>query len=129
MHKLAVGDIFFIHSINGTLAYEVDTINTVLPDETESLKIVEGEDLVTLITCTPYMINTHRLLVSGHRVAYEAVQEIVDKPQEADSSKVLKTQDEYNNIYLIAVLASILLLICIILYRRRRIKEGDQNEK
>ena len=75
------------------------------------------------------MINTHRLLVSGHRVAYEAVQEIVDEPQEADSSKVLKTQDEYNNIYLIAVLASILLLICIILYRRRRIKEGDQNEK
>lgn len=129
LHKLAVGDIFFIHSINGTLAYEVDTINTVLPDETESLKIVEGEDLVTLITCTPYMINTHRLLVSGHRVAYEAVQEIVDEPQEADSSKVLKTQDEYNNIYLIAVLASILLLIGIILYRRRRIKEGDQNEK
>ena len=53
----------------------------------------------------------------------------MDEPQEADSSKVLKTQDEYNNIYLIAVLASILLLIGIILYRRRRIKEGDQNEK
>jgi sortase A len=125
LHKLAVGDIFLIHSINGTLAYEVDTIITVLPDETESLKIVEGKDLVTLITCTPYMINTHRLLVTGHRVDYQEAQEIVGEPKVADALKVVKAEN--NNIfYFIAAMAFILLLGFIFLYRRRRNKEGGQ---
>ena len=125
LHKLAVGDIFLIHSINGTLAYEVDTIITVLPDETESLKIVEGKDLVTLITCTPYMINTHRLLVTGHRVDYQEAQEIVEEPKVADALKAVKAEDN-NNVYFIAAMAFILLLGFIFLYRRRRNKEGGQ---
>ena len=53
------------------LCYEVDQILTVEPDETEALQVEEGEDLVTLLTCTPYGVNSHRLLVRGHRVPYE----------------------------------------------------------
>jgi sortase A len=128
LHKLAVGDVFLIHSINGTLAYEVDTIITVLPDETDSLKIVEGEDLVTLITCTPYMINTHRLLVTGHRVDYEVVEEISKETQVTDPVKDVKEQDN-KIIYFVAAMAFILLMVTIMLYRRRRKKEGGQNEK
>ncbi len=69
------GDVFYIHILDETLAYEVDQILTVEPEETGSLAIQEGEDLVTLITCTPYAVNTQRLLVRGHRVDYEQAKE------------------------------------------------------
>ena len=65
------GDVFYIHVLNKTLAYQVDQILTVKPEETESLVIQDGEDLVTLVTCTPYAVNTHRLLVRGHRIDYD----------------------------------------------------------
>ena len=68
LDQLAVGDYFMIHVLDETLTYEVDRILIVEPDETESLLIEEGKDLVTLVTCTPYGINSHRLLVRGHRV-------------------------------------------------------------
>ena len=68
--QLAVGDTFYIHVLGDTLAYEVDAINTVLPTDTSLLQIEDGKDLVTLVTCTPFGINTHRLLVRGHRVPY-----------------------------------------------------------
>ena len=57
------------------LAYEVDNINTVLPTDTSLLQIEDGKDLVTLVTCTPFGVNTHRLLVRGHRVPYLPEQE------------------------------------------------------
>ena len=65
------GDLFYLKVYNDTLAYEVDQILKVEPQETSSLAIEEGEDYVTLVTCTPYAVNTHRLLVRGHRVLYE----------------------------------------------------------
>ena len=68
--QLEKGDIFYIHVLGDTLAYEVDSINTVLPTDTSLLQIEDGKDLVTLVTCTPFGINTHRLLVRGHRVPY-----------------------------------------------------------
>lgn len=68
--RLAEGDTFYIHVLGDTLAYEVDGINTVLPTDTSLLQIEEGKDFVTLVTCTPFGINTHRLLVRGHRVPY-----------------------------------------------------------
>lgn len=68
--QLEKGDIFYIHVLGDTLAYEVDSINTVVPTDTSLLQIEEGKDLVTLVTCTPFGINTHRLLVRGHRVPY-----------------------------------------------------------
>lgn len=65
------GDEFFVHILDRVLKYEVDSIKVVLPEETDDLRIINGEDYVTLLTCTPYSINTHRLLVRGKRVAYD----------------------------------------------------------
>lgn len=62
-------DFFYIEVMGETLGYKVDRISVILPDDTSKLKIVPGEDRVTLMTCTPYGVNTHRLLISGHRVA------------------------------------------------------------
>lgn len=72
LDKLELSDKFYIKTLNETLCYEVDSILTVLPYDTSALQIIEGRDLVTLITCTPYGINSHRLLVRGTRVAYDA---------------------------------------------------------
>ena len=73
--QLAVGDTFYIHVLGDTLAYKVDAVHTVLPTDTSLLQIADGKDLVTLVTCTPFGINTHRLLVRGHRVPYVPEQE------------------------------------------------------
>ena len=73
--QLAVGDMFYIHVLGEVLAYKVDAINTVLPTDTHLLQIEDGKDLVTLVTCTPFGVNTHRLLVRGHRVPYVPEQE------------------------------------------------------
>ena len=74
--QLAVGDVFYIHVLGETLAYKVDAINTVLPTDTRLLQIEDNKDLVTLVTCTPFGVNTHRLLVRGHRVPYVPEQEV-----------------------------------------------------
>ena len=85
--QLAVGDMFYIHVLGEVLAYKVDTINTVLPTDTSLLQIEDGKDLVTLVTCTPFGVNTHRLLVRGHRVPYTPEQETeVAETQKVTSS-------------------------------------------
>lgn len=68
LDEMKEGDLFTLHVLNETLTYEVDKIRVVLPEEMSSLEIEEGKDLCTLVTCTPYGINTHRILVQGHRV-------------------------------------------------------------
>jgi sortase A len=68
--QLEKGDVFYIRVLGEVLAYQVDSINIVLPTDTSLLQIEEGKDLVTLVTCTPFGINTHRLLVRGNRVPY-----------------------------------------------------------
>ena len=70
LDQLEEGDHFLIHVLNETLCYEVDKISVVKPEKTSSLAVEEGKDLVTLLTCTPYGVNTERLLVRGHRVPY-----------------------------------------------------------
>lgn len=65
------GDEFYVHVLDRVLKYEVDSIKVVLPEETDDLRVIRGEDHVTLLTCTPYSVNTHRLLVRGKRVAYD----------------------------------------------------------
>ena len=65
------GDEFFVHVLVRVLKYEVDSIKVVLPEKTDDLRVVKGEDYVTLLTCTPYSVNTHRLLVRGKRVEYD----------------------------------------------------------
>lgn len=81
--QLTAGDTFYIHVLGEVLAYKVDAINTVLPTDTSLLQIENGKDYVTLVTCTPFGVNTHRLLVRGHRVPYVPEQEAtaaVEKP-------------------------------------------------
>ena len=75
--QLEKGDIFYIHVLGDTLTYEVDSINTVVPTDTSLLQIENGKDYVTLVTCTPFGVNTHRLLVRGHRVPYTPEQDAV----------------------------------------------------
>ena len=72
LDELETGDVFMLRVLDETLTYEVDQIRTVLPNELGDLAIVEGEDYCTLVTCTPYGINSHRLLVRGHRIENQA---------------------------------------------------------
>ena len=85
LDQLKPGDVFYLHVLDLTLAYEVDQIKTVLPDNTSYLGIEKDEDYCTLVTCTPFGVNTHRLLVRGHRVAYEesALEEITETEDNA----------------------------------------------
>ncbi len=81
--QLTEGDTFYIHVLGDTLVYEVDSIHTVLPTDTSLLRIEDGKDYVTLVTCTPFGVNTHRLLVRGHRIPYtpeQATAAAVEKP-------------------------------------------------
>ena len=85
--QLAEGDTFYIHVLGDTLAYQVDNIATVLPTDTSLLQIEDGKDYVTLVTCTPFGVNTHRLLVRGHRVPHTPEQEsVAAETQKAASS-------------------------------------------
>ena len=74
LDQMVVGDRFTLHVLGEELFYEVDQILTVEPDDVEALEVVEGEDLCTLVTCTPYGVNSHRLLVRGHRVDASAAE-------------------------------------------------------
>lgn len=83
--QLELGDQFYLYVLDDILAYEVDQILTVKPEETDALNVEEGEDYVTLITCTPYGVNSHRLLVRGHRVPYEEEKEAMQAEQTVHS--------------------------------------------
>lgn len=91
--KLEEGDIFYIKVLDETLVYQIDQILTVLPEETDALAIESGKDYATLVTCTPYAINTHRLLVRGYRIPYEEATEqesdVDVKPELSFTAKVL----------------------------------------
>ena len=75
LDKMKKGNLFFLHILDKTLAYKVEDIFTVKPNETDKLSLIKGKDYVTLLTCTPYAVNTHRLLVRGVRTAYKQNQE------------------------------------------------------
>lgn len=79
LDRLKEGDHFLIHVLDKTLSYEVDKITVVEPEDTDALAVIEGEDYVTLLTCTPYGVNSHRLLVRGHQVPYES--EVIEKEE------------------------------------------------
>ena len=95
LDQMEIGDKFYLHILGKTLAYKIDQIKTVLPGETKALDIVEGEDHVTLLTCTPYGVNTHRLLVRGIRTRYveqetEKSETVPQKLAKVDPVKLLK---------------------------------------
>lgn len=81
LDKLQEDDKFYLHIMDEVLAYQVDQVKVVLPEETDDLTIVQGQDYCTLVTCTPYAINTHRMLVRGIRVPYNGEEENGDTPQ------------------------------------------------
>ena len=72
LDQLKIGDVFYIHNIKETIAYRIDNIQVVEPTNFEPVLVVEGKDYATLLTCTPYMINSHRLLVRGERIDYQS---------------------------------------------------------
>lgn len=116
--QLVKGDVFYIHVLGEALAYEVDQIATVLPSDTSLLQIEDGQDLVTLVTCTPFGVNTHRLLVRGHRVPY--VPELV-----TENGKVPKAASSWTRHYLadLGIGLSVLAVvggICLFTRRKRR---------
>ena len=123
---LEAGDFFYLEVLDETLAYEVTQIHTVLPHETQHLGVREGEDLCTLITCTPFGVNTHRLLVTGHRIPYEHAQEIQEEAEEKPQDTTVSDWEEQYllgvAIGLLAVLPGALLMALCILRKRRKAK-------
>ena len=103
---LEMGDEFYIHTLDQVLAYEVDQILTVKPEDTSQLKIVPGKDYVTLVTCTPYGVNSHRLLVRGHRVPYNTEAE--------KNSDHGRKSSPWMRQYLFSILAGLIMLLLIL---------------
>lgn len=112
LDKVSVGDVFMVHVLDELLTYEVDQILIVEPHETEALLIEEGKDLFTLVTCTPYAVNTHRMLVRGHRVAN--AEEAVVVRVTADA---LQVEPLLVAVFLVAPMLIILLMIAAVFDR------------
>ena len=129
LDKLELGDMFFITVCNQKLAYEVDNIAVVEPTDIDLIRIDTQQDYVTLLTCTPYGVNTHRLLVRGHRVemAEEAIAEVEEKAEPAASTWI----EKYEQGILIGVAIFLgLLLIALLVYFTKRLKQRkDEKEK
>lgn len=118
LDKMKVGDIFYLHILDDVLAYQVDEINVVLPHDTKHLGITEGEDLCTLITCTPFAVNTHRLLVCGVRIPYEEAEEIsADIPQEDITTSTW--EEQYLKSLIIAIVIAVIIILIILIVRRK----------
>ena len=124
LDKLEEGDTFLLSILNDTLCYQVDRISVVEPTETDALAAEDGADLVTLLTCTPYGVNSHRLLVRGHRIPFEAIEEEAT-PLAALSGLVGPSM---HTSYLLWVIIGLLItgLFILLLYRHdRKLKRAD----
>ncbi len=122
LDKLTEGDTFMMRILDETLTYEVDQIRTVLPHEVSDLNIVEGKDYCTLVTCTPYGINSHRLLVRGHRVA-----------NQEDAKNIRVTADamqiEPMIVAPIVAVPMLLILLIILLCKTHKSKEKKKSKR
>ncbi|MGY3724548.1 sortase A [Granulicatella balaenopterae] len=117
LDQLEEGDLFYFYVLGNYLAYEVDQMKTVLPNEVNNIQIEEGQDLATLVTCTPYAVNSHRLLVRGHRVT-------CDKEQiEEDNNQIKKSLIEKMVLACVIFFVNILLFIALFIrnIKKRRI--------
>ena len=122
LDKLAVGDTFLLRVLDEVLTYEVDQILIVEPEQVDALGIVPGEDYCTLVTCTPYGINTHRLLVRGHRV---------ENTPEAARMHVTADATQFDPLLVAPVLAIpvlLILLMILLVPKRRRKSREDKND-
>lgn len=107
------GDVFYLHVLGETLAYQVVSLNTVLPYDTSLLGITPDADLCTLITCTPLAVNTHRLLVTGERIPYESAQEIQAEMQQETTEVGSAWEQEYlHGLYIALAIVLLLMIIC-----------------
>lgn len=122
LDKLAVGDTFLLRVLDEVLTYEVDQILIVEPEQVDALGIGPGEDYCTLVTCTPYGINTHRLLVRGHRV---------ENTPEAARMHVTADATQFDPLLVAPALAIpvlLLLLMILLVPKRRRKSREDKND-
>ena len=120
LDQMEEGDIFILNILGRKLVYEVDQIRVVLPEEMSDLEIEEGKDLCTLVTCTPYGINTHRLLVRGHRTEY------VEKKVEEEKKEVQTKKTDIRLMIAGGAGVLILLIIIIVIVIKRRRKRRNQ---
>lgn len=129
------GDEFYVHVLDRVLKYEVDSIKVVLPEETDDLRVIKGEDHVTLLTCTPYSVNTHRLLVRGKRVEYDDSKYITTGASAAsfgdDGIFFLGYKVPYWAAAMIIVgfIALVVIIVIIRLKRTKKKKRYSDNEK
>ncbi len=123
MDELTEGDIFYIKILGETLAYQIDQILTVEPEDTKALAIAPGKDYVTLVTCTPYAVNTHRLLVRGMRIPYEEA--VLQVPDE----KITPTIPFQVKLLLLAIGILILIFICYGIWRKIKKKKEMRRKR
>ena len=126
LDEMEIGDVFCIHVLDETLAYQVDQIETVEPDELNSLQVVKGRDLVTLLTCTPYAVNTHRLLVRGTRIPYEEAREIQEEQEQNALPLWLR---EYFTSIVVGIFFLALLITAVLLWRKRSRRKGKKRRR
>ena len=126
LDKLREGDIFLLRVLDEVLTYEVDQILIVEPQNTASLQIVEGKDLCTLVTCTPYGVNTHRLLVRGHRIPAEAAEKPV---QVTVTQQVVHSLGWKGKLLIGALLLFLLILLILALLRRKKKKDKPEEDR
>ncbi len=127
LDKLEEGDHFLLYILDDILCYEVDQILVVEPDETESLAVQEGQDLVTLLTCTPYGVNSHRLLVRGHRVPYEP--EVIEDENRTPLAGVSLHTNYLLWVFVgLAVTAGFVFLLAFMDRRRQKAVAGPEEE-
>ena len=119
LEKVAIGDEFYIKVLNFKYTYEVDQILVVLPDDFSNLQIIDGMDLCTIVTCTPYGINSHRLLVRGHRIFEER-----ELPTENKQGKLSD-----NNLLIISLIEMIVVILLLLLLIFIMIKKFKRNTK
>lgn len=128
LEQLQEGDIFYLRVLDETLAYEVKAVHTVLPHDTSFLGIVPGEDLCTLVTCTPTGVNTHRLLVQGSRIPFVPAEETEVSAVSYEENTVSHWEDQYwLGIRLgLAAMVSMVLLLNVLLYLRKKPQKGGR---
>lgn len=129
LEKLEKGDVFYIHVLDQLDVYQINQIEVVLPSDTSLLSIDPAEDYVTLVTCTPYGVNTHRLLVRGTRIYPETMTEEERSAiaEEQTANRHLTTVEIIQ--YIAFSLATILFILMIILFIRRKKKSGSENDE
>lgn len=126
LDKLEEGDQFYLHVLDEVLAYEVDQIKVVEPEDSGELEIIEGEDYCTLVTCTPYAINTHRLLVRGKRTEYNPEQEMNTQSQMQSGSLTKRIVDVWPWLVLALIIVFVVEFVIFFMMMRRKKKDKEE---